>query len=584
MDVLKVSLVFLRFRLLPGAAIAAPLMLLAMPAQAQTIGATRCQGLGRNVAVAWPERGTRILSAIWREQQAPLKGKAGSSAEARSPAMPAHCDVIGITRERRGSDGQRYAIRFHLRLPGAWNARFFMQGGGGTEGELGDAIGHFGGSRSSALERGFAVLSEDAGHDNARNTVVERGGAAAFGFDARARADYGGASLPPAVRAAKAVIRAFYRRGPRLSYFVGCSKGGQEGMALAQRFPRLFNGILVGAPGFALPKVAVAVPWDLQRFADIVRAAGRPVTVEALAESFSHADFKLLGEQITMACDADDGLRDGIIGDFRRCTSEKVLPALDRIRCRGAKAGGCLSGAQIEALARIHSGVHDSAGRPLYAGYPWDAGWADAGWRAWKIGGPGAKPPAIDLALSIPALAAIFSVPPVGIDSEQAALSYALSFDFDRDAPRIFSTNARFPHSAWRDIAARSPDLSGFRAARGKMLVYHGVSDPIFSIDDTVDWYEDVEKLNSGRATDFVELFAVPGMNHCGGGPATDDFDAFSSLVEWVERDHRPERIIATAGDASPWPGRRRPLCPFPQVARYRGKGSVEDADSFDCA
>ena len=145
------------------------------------------------------------------------------------------------------------------------------------------------------------------------------------------------------------------------------------------------------------------------------------------------------------------------------------------------------------------------------------------------------------------------------------------------------NTKDAFGQSALEFMRADSTDLSAFKKRGGRLLIAHGVSDPVFSILDTIDWWQAVDKRNSGRATEFVRVFAVPGMNHCAGGPATDQFDAFGALVNWVERGIAPDRIVATAGMATPWPGRTRPLCAFPKQARYSGTSSLEDAANFVC-
>jgi feruloyl esterase len=168
-------------------------------------------------------------------------------------------------------------------------------------------------------------------------------------------------------------------------------------------------------------------------------------------------------------------------------------------------------------------------------------------------------------------------------DDPRAHLQYQLEFSMDADAPKIFARSATFPRSSWELIAAKRTDLRAFQRHGGRMIVPHGVSDPVFSIHDTRRWWEAVDRASDGRAAEFVRLFPVPGMNHCGGGPATDRYDCLAAIVDWVERGVAPERILAAAGPASPWPGRTRPLCPYPQVARYAGSGSVEDAASFVC-
>jgi hypothetical protein len=541
---------------------------------------SRCSAVAARMANAWPDPGTRIESAEFRP--------AGTPAPAGPPGMPAprvelpaHCDIVASTQHRTGVDRQAYAIRFHIRLPEEWNGRLFFEGGGGLNGNLGSALGMIGFTQPPAIAQGYAVVSQDSGHDNTANSDPARGGQAAFGFDPQARANYGGASLEPVTIAAKALAERFYGSGPRFSYLVGCSKGGQEGMMAAQRYPELFDGIVSGAPGFSLPRAAIAEVWDTQQFASIVRAKGEEVTLATLASSFSDDDLQLVGDAVLAACDADDGLKDGMVGAIGRCTSSKVMPELRQRICSGVKQAGCLIPAQVEALQRVHDGPHNSQGERLYASFPWDAGWVGRDWRGWKIGSPQGMP-AINVLMGAPALASVFTTPP---SVQPDPLAYALGYDFDHDAPGIYSTAADFTRSAWQDIGARSPDLSGFRKGGGKMIVTHGVSDPVFSVNDTLAWWNELNEREGGDADRFTRVFPVPGMNHCAGGPATDQFDAFSALVEWVERETAPDRLIATAGPASPWPGRTRPLCPHPMVARAKrdAASNPDNVASFEC-
>ncbi|MHA6721003.1 tannase/feruloyl esterase family alpha/beta hydrolase [Sphingomonas sp. RS6] len=546
----------------------------------QADAAARCTALAGRIMAGQGE-GATPLSAVYREAgPAQLPPNPMGPPPGPPPQLPAHCEVIGTMKQRTGIDGQAYAIRFHLRLPAEWNGRFYMQGGGGTNGELGDALGMTG-PGAPALAKGYAVLSQDSGHDNAVNAAPERGGPSAFGFDPQARADYGGASLPVVVKAARQLVSDFYGRDPARSYFVGCSKGGQEGMMLAQRYPALFDGIVAAAPGMSLPRAAVAEAWDTQ---SIASAAPRPVTVPGLASAFSDADLKLVSGAVLKACDVDDGLVDGIIGTPGSCTSARVLPVLRQSLCTGEKQAGCLSTAQVDALVRIHDGVRDSSGKPLYASFPWDAGWSDMGWRIWKMGSADGRVPALNVLMGAPSLAMIFTTPPTRVaPGPQGGLDFAMRFDFDRDAGKIYATGGAFTRSAWQDIGARSPDLDAFRRRGGKMIVPHGVSDPVFSVEDTIAWWREVDDRAGGRAADTVRVFPVPGMGHCAGGPATDGIDSFDALVAWVERGEAPDRLIGRANPASPWPGRTRPVCAYPTVLRYKGSGDVESADSFEC-
>src|SRR5215813_3121340 len=231
---------------------------------------------------------------------------AARPAQGNVAAMPEHCEVLGKINERIGANGQKYAINFHLRLPAAWNGKFFFEGGGGANGNLGNALGNLQGQqRTNALALGYAVVSQDSGHDNRANNDPERNGTATFGFDPQARLDFGYNSYDQVAQTAKMLIQTYYGRPPQRSYYVGCSEGGREAMMMSQRFPSYFDGILACDPGFNLPSTAVL-----------------------------------------SACDRLDGLEDGIIDNFPACTSALVVPRLQTIVCKGPWRTTCLSAAQ----------------------------------------------------------------------------------------------------------------------------------------------------------------------------------------------------------------------------------------------
>ena len=547
----------------------------------------RCAALARLGSSTWPDSSTVIDSTAL----------AAATATGTPPAqtLPTHCEVIGHLRERTGVDGRRYSIRFHARLPIEWNGRFLFQGGGGSDGALGDAVGSVGPSFPSALARGFAVLSQDSGHDNQTNSDSTRQGALAFAFDPQARRDYAYASLDVTARTGQALVRAFYGRAAERSYFFGCSEGGREGMVFAQRFPELFDGIVASAPGFALPKAAIAEAWDTRAFADLARrmglvdSAGMPI----LGQTFSDDDLALVADAILASCDAIDGATDGIVGDFKACTAARVARALTARTCAGAKDATCLTSDQIATLRRVLAGPRNAKGESLYSDWAWDAGIGGRiaggryhqGWRMWKIGVVGPRPiPALNVVLGGASLSAQFTTPPTPVPNDpRALLRFSLGFDMDRDAPRIFARSGDFTESSWELVGAQRTDLSAFRRRGGKLIVPHGMSDPVFSAHDTMRWWDDVNAAAGGRAAEFVRVFPVPGMAHCGGGPATDQYDCLTSIVDWVERGTAPDRILARAGASTPWANRTRPLCPYPLVARYAGGGSVESAESFVC-
>jgi feruloyl esterase len=546
--------------------------------------AQKCAELAKVDPQRLPNRTTVIRSAALA---AATQGKI---------AAPGNCEVTGALNERTGANGQRYAIRFRLRLPAQWNGRFFFEGGGGSNGNLGGAFGNLQGQqRTNALTLGYAVASQDAGHDNAVNNDPSRNGTATFGFDPQARLDFGYNSYDQVAQTAKALIQAYYGRPPERSYYAGCSEGGREGMMMSQRFPGHFDGVLSCAPGFELPKAALfGEAWDTQTFAELAKSMGvydrngQPF----LNKTFTDEDLDLVARAILGACDRLDNLEDGIIDNFTACTGEAVGPRLALVTCKGPKRTTCLSPAQVAALQKVFGGAKNSKGESLYAAWAWDRGVGGSvngnynqGWRSWKMGAyDSAVNNAINTTLGANTIPALFSTPPIAVAANgPAPLAHLLSIDFDRDGARLTATAGEFTTPVLDFMRAGSTNLAPFQSRGGKLVIVHGVSDPIFSIQDTIRWWNQVNAANHGAAADFVRVFAVPGMNHCAGGPATDQFDAFAALVNWVEKGAPPERIVATAGAASPWPARTRPLCPYPTQARYSGSGSIEDAGSFVC-
>jgi len=495
-------------------------------------------------------------------------------------AVPAHCLVQGKVDERVSpADGATYAIGFEMRLPVQWNGRFFYQANGGLDGAVVPAVGGIGGGApvTSALAMGFAVISSDAGHTGAQNPR--------FGLDPQARLDYGYNAVARLTPLAKQVIERAYGRGPDRSYIGGCSNGGRHVMVSAARLPQAYDGFLAGDPGFNLPKAAIGEMYGVQQMAKVAIAkteAGLPDVQSA----FTPAEIQGVARRVLERCDALDGLADGIVGDVKACQARFNL-ATDMPTCAAgntARDGSCLSAPQKNALAALFAGPRNGAGQALYSTFPFDGGIGGANWRQWKFINAQTLDPA--------ASAFVFSTPP--LNDRPGGLAYALAFDLERDAPRIFATGGAFTESS---ISFMTPPnatrLESLRDRGAKMIVYHGTSDPVFSSDDTMAWYEGVQNANAGKAAAFARYFEVPGMNHCSGGPATDQFDMLSALVDWVEQGRAPEQVVATGrgpGSAVPntevpahWaPGRTRPLCPYPGVAMYQG-GDPERAASFAC-
>jgi pimeloyl-ACP methyl ester carboxylesterase len=503
-----------------------------------------------------------------------------------SDNYPEHCRVQGTINERTGSDGKPYAIGFELRMPTDWNGKFFFQGGMGNEGRINPALGTLtGGSpTSNALSRGYAVTSTDAGHTS--EAVPPVTGGALFGLDPQARVDYGYHAVSTLTPLAKQIVATHYAAPVQRSYFVGCSDGGRQALVAAARLGDQFDGIVAGAPGFNLPKTAIQHAWDTQQFLSV--SPGNP------AGAFTIKEMNLVGQRILAQCDALDGAIDGIVSDLAACQDAFEL-ATDVPTCAGARDGSCLSAAQKTALQNVMNGPSNSSGEALYSTWPWDAGIAasapgHSSWRAWKLGNPalGGLPFIVVDGVALPY---IFTTPPVDLTRDPAAVVPALfgflaSYNFDTDAPKIFATSGAYTESAMSFMTPPNPTSLATFKARGKLLIYHGGADPEYSLNDTIRWYNEL----SANTPNFARLFVVPGMGHCDGGTATDQFDLLTALEDWVEEGIAPDAVVAgvaarTRDIPADWSaGRTRPLCAYPKRALLNpGATDLESASSFSC-
>ncbi len=497
---------------------------------------------------------TRITQAVWVPAGTPI---AAGFMHRTIGGQPAHCLVRGEIGHHVGKDGVAYGDRFELRLPADWNGRFLFQGGGGLDGALMPAVGVVSNTVNSripsALARGFAVASTDGGHEQ-----QDPASAGNFGADPRALADYEYESTRTVTRVALALTRSYYARAVQRSYFMGCSNGGREGMVAAQRYPQLFDGVIAGSPAFDLTRAMVAEAWNTDAFAAIAPrdAAGRPDVAAALSD----ADLRLLANAVLARCDALDGVRDGLINDPAACRFDPAV-----LTCGPGRPEHCLSADKVAAIRKVFGGPVDSTGRRLYSSWPYDTGIAQPGWRQWMLGTR--RMAAINVMIAPTAINGValgLRPPAIGL----------FSFNFDRDPERIARAAA--------GLDAVSTDYTLMRRRKGKLLLYGGLSDPVFSANDLVDYYRRVAAANGGLAATrrFARLFLVPGMNHCGGGSALDRFDALSAMQSWVEQGRAP-RWLPARGAA--FPGRVGRLCAYPLVARYRGAGDVNSAASFAC-
>ncbi len=471
------------------------------------------------------------------------------------PLLAAHCRLTGQMAPRTGQDGKPYHIGFELRLPTQWNGRLLYQGGGGNDGVVRPAVGPQA-APGYALNRGFAVVTTDAGH---------QGPTADFGFDPQARLDNAYVAHGRVAQTAKDLVRGFYNRAADRSYFIGCSGGGRQGMMFTQRFPSMFDGVIAMAPAMRVSSGAtIAAAWDTQALQAIAPAGadGKPV----LSRALSPGDLGVLREGILQACDKDDGVVDGLVSHPAACRFD-----VKSLQCAGAKTAQCLSPDQVGALQKMFAGARNSAGQPLYFSWPWDPGIGHPAndWRMWRLGdSQTAAANSRHVFLMQDALQGYFVTPP-----DRSLSIYR--FDFDRDPARMAA------HS-WIFDTAADARLDAFHARGGKLLIAHGLADGIFSPHESIDYYQRLQKARGEAATaDFARLFLIPGMGHCQGGASTDSWDGLGALVDWVEKGQAPERILAKG--TAVYPKRSRPLCPFPQHAHYNGSGDPEDAANFSC-
>ena len=450
------------------------------------------------------------------------------------PALPAYCKVEGTIDPHKGADGKDYAIGFALALPDDWNGRFLLQGGGGLNGTVGAPTGPVAAGERPALARGFAVISHDSGHKGA---VFD----AAFMNDQRAALDFAESSVRTVTLIGKTLTERFYGRPIAHSYMTGCSTGGREGMLAAQRYPELFDGIVVGAPAMRTGHSNLAIEYSTVQFNQAAPRDAQDLPI--VEQAISAADRKTILAGLLKQCDALDGRADGMVMNVAQC---HFRPA--ELQCRGAKDDTCLSGAQVAAMERAFAGPKDAAGYPIYVPVPYDTGIVFTG-----PGLPGYLP--------------------TGAPGVFGPASRALTIDIDARlraveadaAQRLTDTNV------WTD-------LDTFLGRGSKILFFHGASDPWFSANDSWDYWQRAAATNGDAFTSASRYYMVPGMLHCGGGNAFDQFDLLGPLVDWVENGKAPERPLASRADGSA----SRPLCPHPAYPHYRG-GDAARPESYEC-
>ncbi len=477
--------------------------------------------------------GVEITSALAMQAGAPVP----ASFPRYTGSLPAHCLVQGVIDPRKGVDGVEYGIGFAVALPlkSAWNGDMMMQGGGGGDGILFYPAGASYAGKRPALNRGFAVVSTDSGHKS-------KHGMFDFSFmkDQLAYLNFAYRANAEVAAVAKRIVTTYYTKPAAYSYFVGCSTGGREAMILSQRYPTVFNGIVAGDPAMrtGLSNLAIGqwIPVAYNQ-ASPKNAAGKP----EISKFLTDAQRKLFMQALLKKCDALDGIADGMIFNPMACHFDPSVLA-----CKPGQTTGCIAPNKIAAIKKPLSGPKNSYGTQVYPGFLYDTGITMKGF--------------------VPGLLNM------GEGGIFGPYTTATTIDVDKLAL----------HASDPLVEPASTNLTTFSQDGGKLIFFHGDSDPWFSPLDTLGYYKSMAAANGGlqQVENWSRLFLVPGMAHCGGGPSLDQFDMLTAIVNWVQKGKAPTAVIAT-GHA--FPGRSRPLCAYPKHAQYLGHGNPQDAKNFSC-
>jgi len=434
--------------------------------------------------------------------------------------LPEFCRVTANSSPSSDSD---INIEVWLPMGSTWNGSYQAQGNGGWTGSIRPA------ALASGLRRGYAAGMTDTGH---------QGGSARFAMGHPEKLiDFGHRSIHELAVTGKALTHAFYGTEPRSSYWQGCSAGGRQGLKAAQMYPEDFDGIVAGAPGAMWTGRATQAIWIAQ-----ATHAG-----ELPAEKFG-----VIHDAVLATCDAIDGAKDGILEDPRQCRFDPGTLACPA----GSDAPTCLTDAQIVTARRIYADVENPRTGTIY--FPGHEPGSELGWRTMA----GANPfgPGLDLFRYI-----VF---------EDENWEYT-TLNFDSDIERALVADA--------PADALDPNLKPFYDRGGKIVQYHGWSDPQISPRVSVMYYESVvEAMGEAAVREHHRLFMVPGMAHCGGGEGTSDFDMMGVLEQWVATGQAPDSVEASR-TVNGRVDRTRPICAYPAVARYNGSGSIDDATNFSC-
>jgi feruloyl esterase len=445
--------------------------------------------------------------------------------------VPAFCRVEG-----KASPTNDSSILFEVWMPSDnWNGKFEGVGNGGYAGSISYP------AMATVLRLGYATASTDTGHSGNNVTFAD-------GHPEK-MVDWAYRSIHVTAEVSKLIVRDYEGRFPDHAYFQGCSTGGQQALSEAQRYPEDYDGIIAGDPAWDRLRQISGYLWSWMATHD-----------DNGASLFTAAKMKFVTQSAVAACDAIDGVKDGLIGDPRRCHFDPSTLA-----CKGAETDTCLTTPQVNALKKVYAGTHNPrTGEEIFPGWSVGSeGFGDSpstGWGAYILNPK--EPQRIEAYRLF-----VFRDP--NWDWR--------SFDFDKDEA--------YTELVFGYLGAVNYDLSGYKARGGKLVMYTGWADPVAAPMDVLKYYENATKTMGGaeKTQEFYRFFMAPGMGHCGGGPGPNTFDVQSALEDWVEHGKAPEKIIAshiTDGKTD----RTRPLCPYPQVAKWKGTGSTDDAANFVCA
>ncbi|HET9830784.1 MAG TPA: tannase/feruloyl esterase family alpha/beta hydrolase [Vicinamibacterales bacterium] len=491
----------------------------AAPVHAAASAASSCESLA---ALKLPHTTITLAQTVGAGSFLPPAGPQGRGAAVYAE-LPSFCRVAATLAPSADSD-----IKVEVWLPSSgWNGKLQAVGNGGWAGTISYP------ALAQAVAAGYATASTDTGHTG-------NNGSFALGHPEKLT-DFGYRAVHEMTVQAKAVIDTYYGAAPKLSFWNGCSLGGRQGITEAQRYPADFDAIVAGAPAvnaMYLHAARVAINQIVHRSPD---------------SYIPPEKYSMIHDAALNACDADDGVKDGVIDSPSRCAFDPKVLA-----CKDADGASCLTPAQVETARALYAPVKDPKSGAIVFPALLEPG-SELGWAT--LAGPQPVGTALDAFKYV-----------VFADADWDWRSFNMSTDLSRGVRKDAGT-----------MNAGDPDLRPFFSRGGKLLIYHGWADQQVAATNSVEFFNKVTKTVGRNAVGkSIELYMVPGMGHCAGGAGTDTFDKMAAIESWVKTGRAPESIVAahrTNGVAD----RTRPLCPFGKTARWNGAGNTDDAASFTC-